>query len=88
MTDDSWKKFKKLFTKVPPAFFHDVRNQYPQLTGTDVRLLALLKLSINNREMAGMLGITTDGVKKAKQRLRKKMKFQANDELYDITKTR
>jgi DNA-binding CsgD family transcriptional regulator len=35
--------------------------------------VALMKLGLNNAEMANMLGITVEGIKKAKQRLRKKM---------------
>jgi DNA-directed RNA polymerase specialized sigma24 family protein len=49
-----------------------------------VRLLALIKLKLNNREMSGMLGITVDGVKKAKQRLRKKMLLLESDEIEEI----
>ncbi|MEO7211617.1 tetratricopeptide repeat protein [Mucilaginibacter sp.] len=84
MTDENWGEFKKLFTKVHPAFFYRLRNKYPHLTGTDTRLMALIKLNLNNREMAGMLGITTDGIKKAKQRLRKKMDLEAGTEMEDI----
>lgn len=84
MTDENWGEFKKLFTKVHPAFFYRLRNKYPHLTGTDTRLMALIKLNLNNREMAGMLGITTDGIKKAKQRLRKKMELKAGDEIEDM----
>ncbi|MBD1364766.1 tetratricopeptide repeat protein [Mucilaginibacter sp. ZT4R22] len=83
MTDENWGEFKKLFTKVHPAFFYRLRNKYPHLTGTDTRLMALIKLNLNNREMAGMLGITTDGIKKAKQRLRKKMELEAGNEIED-----
>jgi DNA-binding CsgD family transcriptional regulator len=84
MTDENWGEFKKLFTRVHPAFFYSLRNKYPHLTGTDTRLMALIKLKLNNREMAGMLGITTDGIKKAKQRLRKKIELQAGTEIEDI----
>ncbi|MFD0763423.1 tetratricopeptide repeat protein [Mucilaginibacter lutimaris] len=73
MTEDNWEEFKKLFSKVHNTFFYNLRQAYDNLSGTDVRLLALIKLKLNNREIAGMLGITVDGVKKAKQRLRKKM---------------
>ncbi|MFA6085082.1 tetratricopeptide repeat protein [Mucilaginibacter sp.] len=84
MTDENWSEFKKLFTKAHPTFFYNLRNKFGHLTSTDVRLLALLKLRLNNREIAGMLGITTDGVKKAKQRLRKKMDLPQVIELEDI----
>ncbi|QKJ32322.1 tetratricopeptide repeat protein [Mucilaginibacter mali] len=75
MTDESWSEFKKLFTKVHAGFFTRLRNDYPYLTDTDMRLLSLVKLGLNNREMANMLGITIEGIKKSKQRLRKKMQL-------------
>jgi tetratricopeptide (TPR) repeat protein len=73
MTDESWDEFKKLFTKAHSGFFLKLRSNFPNLTDTDMRLLALIKLGLNTREMANMLGITIEGIKKSKQRLRKKM---------------
>lgn len=81
MTDDSWEDFKKLFIKVHPDFLYNVRHNHQGLSDTDIRLLALIKLKLNNKEMAGMLGITVDGIKKAKQRLRKKMNLDEGDEI-------
>ncbi len=84
MTEDNWAEFKKLFSRVHNTFFYNLRQEYGNLSGTDVRLLALIKLKLNNREMASMLGISVDGVKKAKQRLRKKMEILEGDELEGI----
>ena len=77
MTDQNWSDFKKLFAKVYPGFFVNLSKQYPHLSATDTRLLALIKLGLNNAEMANMLGITVEGIKKAKQRLRKKIDIQS-----------
>jgi tetratricopeptide (TPR) repeat protein len=84
MTDDNWAQFKKLFSRVHGTFFYNLRHKYGNLSGTDERLLALIKLKLNNREMAGMLGITVDGIKKAKQRLRKKMNLSQQEEIENI----
>lgn len=81
MTDDNWIEFKKLFSRVHTTFFYNLRHAYDNLSDSDIRLLALIKLKLNNREMSGMLGITVDGVKKAKQRLRKKMLLLDEDEI-------
>jgi len=84
MTDDTWSEFKKLFTKAHGGFFTRLRNTYPYLTDTDMRLLSLVKLGLNNREMANMLGITVEGIKKSKQRLRKKMQLPAEIDIEHI----
>jgi DNA-binding CsgD family transcriptional regulator len=73
MTDDNWQDFKKLFSKVYPGFFINLSKNHPQLSPADTRLLTLLKLGLTNSEMANMLGITIEGIQKAKQRLRKKL---------------
>jgi len=78
MTDETWNEFKKLFNKVHTGFFLKLRRNFPHLTDTDMRLLSLIKLNLNNKEMANMLGITVEGIKKAKQRLRKKMQLPAD----------
>ncbi|GAB3923552.1 hypothetical protein GCM10028827_10330 [Mucilaginibacter myungsuensis] len=84
MTDETWDEFKKLFTKVHGGFFSKLRNKYPYLTDTDTRLLALVKLGLNNREMANMLGITVEGIKKSKQRLRKKMQLDQDTDIEGV----
>lgn len=84
MTDESWGEFKKLFSKVHDGFFIKLRSNYPYLTDTDMRLLALVKLDMNNREMANMLGITIEGIKKSKQRLRKKMQLPADTDIEQV----
>ncbi|CAN5203395.1 hypothetical protein BH09BAC6_BH09BAC6_05220 [soil metagenome] len=84
MTDKNWDEFRKLFIKVHPGFFFELKKNYPHISGTDTRLLALMKLQLNNREMSNMLGITIDGVKKAKQRLRKKVELPAEDTIEEF----
>ena len=84
MTDATWDEFKKLFTRVHTGFFIKLRKAFPKLTDTDMRLLSLLRLGLNNREMANMLGVTVEGVKKAKQRMRKKMDLPADQEIEQV----
>ncbi|GAB2701763.1 hypothetical protein GCM10027037_28950 [Mucilaginibacter koreensis] len=87
MTDESWEEFKRIFSGVHRTFFYNLRKQFPHLTATDTRLMALIKLNLNGREMAGMLGITPDGVKKARQRLRKKININNDEELSNLLAT-
>lgn len=78
MTDANWLEFKKIFMKVYPDFLFNLKKNFRNLSETDIRLLTLIKLQSSNKEMANMLGITPDGIKKAKQRLRKKMQLENN----------
>lgn len=83
LTEDEWHSFKKLFQQVYPGFFVSLRKNYPDLTATEERLLALTRLSLQNREVARMLGISVDSVKKSKYRLRKKLHMNT-DQLQEM----
>jgi DNA-binding NarL/FixJ family response regulator len=83
MTDESWANFRRLFTKVHTRFFSVLKMKFPDLTSTDTRMLSLIKLQLSNNEMANMLGVTPEGIKKSKQRLRKKMGLHPEENLED-----
>ena len=72
LTEENWLEFKGLFEKVFPNFFSDLSQYYDDLNPAEVRLLALQRLELPTKDMANMLGISTDSIKKARYRLRKK----------------
>lgn len=72
MTDENWNKFKELFVKEQPDYYYFLMNNFSDLTESNLRVLLLQKLGLNNQGIANLLGLTIDGVKKAKQRMRKK----------------
>lgn len=84
MTDKNWDSFRKLFSKVHVGFFENIKKKYANLTASDARILSLIKLELSNNEMANMLGITIEGIKKSKQRLRKKMELEKDDSLETV----
>ncbi|WP_164122698.1 MULTISPECIES: tetratricopeptide repeat protein [Sphingobacterium] len=75
MTDERWYRFKTLFEGSNPGFFDELTFRYPNISESNLRLLTLLKLNLSNQSIAHLLGISLDGVKKAKQRLRKKIDY-------------
>ncbi len=84
LTDEDWKKFRQLFEKVYPGFFINLREKIPDLSATDTRLLVLTKLKMPLKDMASMLGVSYDAVKKANQRLRKKLNLPEREDLEDL----
>ncbi len=76
LTDADWDDFRNLFEKVHKGFFFNLKQNFPNITVTDTRLLSLIKLQLSNREMANMLGISIYAIKKAKQRLKKKINIE------------
>lgn len=73
LTEEDWNSFKEKFESVYTNFFSHLRNKYPSLTQAEVRLIALTKLNITTREMAGLLGISPETIRQTRWRLRKKM---------------
>ena len=51
------------------------------MTKNDLRLAALLKMNLSSKEIASVLNITMEGVKKARQRFRKKLELSSEDSL-------
>jgi DNA-binding CsgD family transcriptional regulator len=84
LTEDDWKKFRELFDKVHPGFFIRLKEKIPDLSTTDIRMLALTKLRLPLKEMASMLGVSYDAIKKARQRLRKKIDLPEEGDLEEL----
>ncbi|PQA96281.1 Tetratricopeptide repeat-containing protein [Chryseobacterium piscicola] len=72
MTDENWKNFRNAFIQKYPSHYKELTNQFPDLTDSNLRIIILTKLNMNNTEISRLLGVTIDAVKKAKHRLRKK----------------
>jgi Tfp pilus assembly protein PilF len=84
LTDDDWKRFRELFDQVYPGFFIRLKEKMPDLTPGEIRLLALTKLQITPRDMAGMLGISADSIKKTRHRLRRKINLPEDGTLDEV----
>jgi tetratricopeptide (TPR) repeat protein len=73
LTEKDWIKFRRLFERVYPDFLNIIKAKYPDLSAAETRLLVLLKLEVSNKEMAFILGVSIDAIRKSRQRLRKKL---------------
>jgi len=84
LTEEQWQEFRELFEKVHAGFFIKLKAVYPYLTPAETRLCALTKLQLGTREMAGMLGVNADTIKKTRQRLRKKIGISEDTSLEEV----
>lgn len=82
--DNNWENFKKYFEEVHTDFNSNVKNKYPDVTANELRLMALLKMNLTSKEIANILNISNDGIKKARYRLRKKLGLSTEDSLQEI----
>ncbi len=82
--DNNWENFSRYFEEVHKDFNSNVKTKYPDVTSNELRLLALLKMNLSSKEIANILNISAEGIKKARYRLRKKLDLTTEDSLQDL----
>ena len=82
--DKDWEQFQLHFEEVHASFYHFLKENYPDMTPNDMKLCALVKLNLSIKEMAAILGISSDSVKTARYRLRKKLNLNTEQNLTDF----
>ena len=73
LTEEDWKNFRTVFEKVYPRFFEELRKMAPDITVAEQRMAALIRLFPENRQIALVLGISVDSVRKTKRRLSQRL---------------
>jgi DNA-binding CsgD family transcriptional regulator len=71
--DKDWDDFRQVFENVHQHFFIFLQEKYPELSAGDLRLCALIKINLDNRQIASVLGISADSLRVARHRLKKKL---------------
>lgn len=73
LTDDDWNEFKELFDEVHHGLLERLLEVYKDLTLADQRLFLLMRLDLSTAQIANILGVSPDSVKKGRYRLKKKL---------------
>jgi DNA-directed RNA polymerase specialized sigma24 family protein len=76
--EDDWEDFKEKFEELNPSFLKHLIDKHSDLSKSEIRLLTLIRIDYSQKEIAGMLNIAADSVKKARSRVRKKMNIAEN----------
>jgi len=79
--DDFWEVFRIRFLELHLDFEEKIKAQFPKLTNSEMKFIALIKLNMSSKEIRNVLNISPEGVKKARYRLRKKMDLDPKDSL-------
>jgi len=86
-TDKEWTNFNRHFEQVHQGFLSKLKNEFPVLTSNDLRLSAMLKLNLSSKEVASIMNISPESVKKARYRLRKKLQLPDESDLHSFMMT-
>ncbi|MBL7711155.1 MAG: tetratricopeptide repeat protein [Chitinophagaceae bacterium] len=76
-----WEEFKTTFEQIHQSFFEELKKTCPELSSSELRLVCLLKMNMSSNDMATMLGISTDSLRVARYRLRKKLNLEQGGNL-------
>ncbi|NAS13751.1 tetratricopeptide repeat protein [Poritiphilus flavus] len=79
--DKNWESFTRYFEQVHKDFAGNVKTRYPEVTKNELRFMALIKMNMSSKEIANILNISLAGVKKARNRLRKKLDITPEESL-------
>ncbi len=78
LTEEDWRVFRIQFEQAFPGVMLRLHARYPFLTGAEQRIFLLIRLCSDTKEIADLLGISTESVRKAKYRLKKKLGLGEN----------
>jgi len=76
-----WEEFITSFNLVHQDFFERLNATFPDLTRYELRLCALIKCDLGYKEIANVLHISPDSVKRSRNRLRKKLNLEEDENL-------
>ena len=83
-SEHDWEMFEKLFDQAHENFFKRLKAAYPDLTSSDLRLCAYLRLNLSSKEIAPLINITIRGVEERRYRLRKRLNLLSDQNLTDF----
>jgi DNA-binding NarL/FixJ family response regulator len=77
--DKQWEQFGEEFSSIHQGFIASLAKEFGAFTKTEVRLISLLKMNLSSKEIADILSISDEGIKKARYRLRKKINLEDSE---------
>lgn len=80
----NWEEFEIHFEEIHPVFFSSLRASFPDLTTNETELCAFFKMNMTNKEIIAITYKNDNTLKKARQRLKKKLGLAEDESLYSF----
>ncbi|NCC55596.1 MAG: hypothetical protein EOM11_08985 [Erysipelotrichia bacterium] len=84
MDEVSWKEFEMRFGRVHESFYQHLDEKFPDLTPTERRICAMLKLGLSSKEIAAITLTKPESIDTARSRIRKKLNISKDDNLIEF----
>jgi tetratricopeptide (TPR) repeat protein len=85
--DQYWNEFRETFEQVHQQFFDKLKRYCDDLTGNDLRLVALIKLNLSSKDISTLLAISPDSLRVSRYRLRKKLNLEQGESLTNFVQS-
>lgn len=82
--EKDWDTFKLYFEQINQGFYDNLITITPSLNAHDLRHCALIKLNLNIKEVASVLNLSPNTVKSARYRIKKKLRLEPDDDLFEF----
>jgi len=81
INQDTWTEFEVRFQEVHVDFYNSLSRQFPDLTPNELRLCAFLRLNMTSKEISAITYQSSESLKTARYRLRKKLGLDRDENL-------
>ncbi len=82
LNDEEYLKvFETNFERVHKDFFDELKANFPDLSPKELRLCALVRMNLTNKDIAPILNISIRGVETARYRLRKRLSIDHDENM-------
>ncbi|HEX2629642.1 MAG TPA: triple tyrosine motif-containing protein [Chitinophagaceae bacterium] len=82
--NEEWEQFAVHFDSVHTNYLKRLKEYCPELTASELKLAAYLRLSLSTKEIAQLMNISIRGVETSRYRLRKKLGLANETNLFDF----
>lgn len=78
---DNEENIQQKVLETHKVFFNKMLNDFPELTQTELTVLAYIRININTKEIANIQKVSLDAIRKTRHRIRKKLKLEPKQSL-------
>jgi tetratricopeptide (TPR) repeat protein/DNA-binding CsgD family transcriptional regulator len=78
---DEWRVFEEQLNNLSPDVIANLAKRFPELTPTELKICALMKLGLGSKEMAALLSVSLRSIETYRLRIRRKLKLEGEENL-------
>lgn len=86
-SDQQWDTLKMHFEEVHPTLFAELQRLAPELTKNDLRYCAYMKMGLSNKDIAQLLHLDPESVRKQQYRIKQKLGLEKDISLNDFVQS-